>query len=487
MAALLAELVKSPYEIVKQVEYATCAVRLSYHGRREPVVSAGLPAAAQSTTRIETAPVLRRHGDGRGRRARVPPAAAQDRVIVNPGSATPMHSSGSSQPRRLRLQSDPTAARCRHEAGPPSVNMPPDQGRTRPRRVQRSCPRTLRAVSARRAASAAKKQRDQIDVAAIPARPHLRRTCPATASRSNMTARRSSAGRCRRWAPRCRAASPRRSTSSAGETVTLRGAGRTDAGVHALGQVAHFDLVRDWPTDTVRAAVNFHLKPDPIAVRRLRASSPTTSTRASARWHGTTAIASWRGRRRRCSTATACGGCRSRCAPRPMARGRGACWSAGTTSRPSAPPAARPSRPSRRSTALDVTRGRRGDRRRGLGALVPAQPGALDGGLAQAGRRGQVERRRSRAPRSTPRTAPPAAPWRRRAGSIWCVWTIHRPTRSPRPLTLPPAPAHRIKAPRGRGGTGRHTGLKILRGRPRAGSSPAVRTSAQRAVQITLG
>ncbi|MGE3067136.1 MAG: tRNA pseudouridine(38-40) synthase TruA [Hyphomicrobiaceae bacterium] len=52
----------------------------------------------------------------------------------------------------------------------------------------------------------------------------------------------------------------------AGETVTVRGAGRTDAGVHARGQVAHFDLARDWPADTVREAVNFHLKPDPIAV-----------------------------------------------------------------------------------------------------------------------------------------------------------------------------------------------------------------------------
>ena len=51
-----------------------------------------------------------------------------------------------------------------------------------------------------------------------------------------------------------------------GETVALRGAGRTDAGVHALGQVAHFDLARTWPIDTVRAAVNFHLKPDPVAV-----------------------------------------------------------------------------------------------------------------------------------------------------------------------------------------------------------------------------
>src|SRR4029078_2452892 len=51
-----------------------------------------------------------------------------------------------------------------------------------------------------------------------------------------------------------------------GETVSLRGAGRTDAGVHALGQVAHFDLARAWPTDTVRAAVDVHLKPEPIAV-----------------------------------------------------------------------------------------------------------------------------------------------------------------------------------------------------------------------------
>jgi tRNA pseudouridine38-40 synthase len=36
--------------------------------------------------------------------------------------------------------------------------------------------------------------------------------------------------------------------------------------VHALAQVAHFDLARTWPVHTVRAAVNFHLKPDPIAV-----------------------------------------------------------------------------------------------------------------------------------------------------------------------------------------------------------------------------
>jgi tRNA pseudouridine38-40 synthase len=45
-----------------------------------------------------------------------------------------------------------------------------------------------------------------------------------------------------------------------GETISLRGAGRTDSGVHATGQVAHLDLTKDWPDDTVRDAINAHLK-----------------------------------------------------------------------------------------------------------------------------------------------------------------------------------------------------------------------------------
>ncbi len=45
-----------------------------------------------------------------------------------------------------------------------------------------------------------------------------------------------------------------------GEEISLRGAGRTDAGVHATGQVAHLDLTRDWPADTVRDAINAHLR-----------------------------------------------------------------------------------------------------------------------------------------------------------------------------------------------------------------------------------
>ncbi len=45
-----------------------------------------------------------------------------------------------------------------------------------------------------------------------------------------------------------------------GETVSIRGAGRTDSGVHALGQVAHVDLVRAWDTRKLRNALNAHLK-----------------------------------------------------------------------------------------------------------------------------------------------------------------------------------------------------------------------------------
>jgi tRNA pseudouridine38-40 synthase len=51
-----------------------------------------------------------------------------------------------------------------------------------------------------------------------------------------------------------------------GECVTVNGAGRTDTGVHALGQVAHIDLRKAWDTDNVRDAMNFHLRPQPIAV-----------------------------------------------------------------------------------------------------------------------------------------------------------------------------------------------------------------------------
>ncbi|MGF6172969.1 tRNA pseudouridine(38-40) synthase TruA [Ensifer sp. 4252] len=47
--------------------------------------------------------------------------------------------------------------------------------------------------------------------------------------------------------------------SLTGETVSIRGAGRTDSGVHAVGQVAHADLTRQWKPHTLRNALNAHL------------------------------------------------------------------------------------------------------------------------------------------------------------------------------------------------------------------------------------
>jgi len=68
-----------------------------------------------------------------------------------------------------------------------------------------------------------------------------------------------------------------------GEDATPRGAGRTDAGVHALGQVAHFDLVKDWEPDKVRDALNAQLRPDPISVLTCERTAEDFDARFSAK------------------------------------------------------------------------------------------------------------------------------------------------------------------------------------------------------------
>lgn len=67
-----------------------------------------------------------------------------------------------------------------------------------------------------------------------------------------------------------------------GEAVTVSGAGRTDTGVHALGQVAHFDLEREWPTKTVREAMNAHLSPHAVVVLAAEEAAPDFHARFSA-------------------------------------------------------------------------------------------------------------------------------------------------------------------------------------------------------------
>ncbi|MGD9543405.1 MAG: tRNA pseudouridine(38-40) synthase TruA [Methylocystis sp.] len=67
-----------------------------------------------------------------------------------------------------------------------------------------------------------------------------------------------------------------------GARAVVHGAGRTDAGVHALGQVAHVDLSRDWRVDRLRDAINAHLKPDPIAVLSARTVGDDFEARFSA-------------------------------------------------------------------------------------------------------------------------------------------------------------------------------------------------------------
>lgn len=67
-----------------------------------------------------------------------------------------------------------------------------------------------------------------------------------------------------------------------GETVAVQAAGRTDSGVHALGQVVSFDLSREWDPFKIREALNFHTKPHPVAIVEAAAAPDDFEARFSA-------------------------------------------------------------------------------------------------------------------------------------------------------------------------------------------------------------
>lgn len=81
--------------------------------------------------------------------------------------------------------------------------------------------------------------------------------------------------------PSVQAAVERAIAALSGETPTVHCAGRTDAGVHALGMVASFDLDKDIAPPKLREALNFHLRPDPVAVLLAEAVAPDFHARFS--------------------------------------------------------------------------------------------------------------------------------------------------------------------------------------------------------------
>lgn len=71
-------------------------------------------------------------------------------------------------------------------------------------------------------------------------------------------------------------------TATVQEETHVYGAGRTDAGVHATGQVAHVDIGKEIAPERLMAALNFHLKPNPIAVIDCSAAAEDFHARFSA-------------------------------------------------------------------------------------------------------------------------------------------------------------------------------------------------------------
>ena len=195
-----------------------------------------------------------------------------------------------------------------------------------------------------------------------------------------------------------------------GEQVRVHGAGRTDAGVHALAQVAHCDIAKHFVPGRFRDGLNAHLRPHPIGVL----SADIVPDNFEARFSAKKRHYLYRIANRRANLALDIG--RAWRLPRRLdtdAMHEAAQKLVGkhdfTTFRDTECQA---KSPEKTLDQLDVVQGRRRHPHRHLGALVPAQPGALDGRLAGLGRRRPLEPRRScrGAGRAQPRRLRPGRP-----------------------------------------------------------------------------
>ncbi len=71
--------------------------------------------------------------------------------------------------------------------------------------------------------------------------------------------------------------------AATGKTIRTTAAGRTDAGVHALGQVISFDIDKPWAPDRLLLALNFYL-PEDISITAVRHAPQDFDARRSALW-----------------------------------------------------------------------------------------------------------------------------------------------------------------------------------------------------------
>ena len=83
-------------------------------------------------------------------------------------------------------------------------------------------------------------------------------------------------------APRCSKVIEKAAFDLCGDHTRIHVAGRTDSGVHALGQVAHIDFAKEYTADEVRNALNVNMRPHAVSILKAEKVSPEFHARFSA-------------------------------------------------------------------------------------------------------------------------------------------------------------------------------------------------------------